>query len=208
MSSIFLSASVPREDGPYQEQYDAMLIQAALRTFLYTVIGRKHLVFGGHPTITPLILAVCQDVGVDFDSAVTVYQSKFFQDIVPEVNESLKSVVWVPAAESRAGSLALLRARMIRANSYEVAAFIGGDDGIIEEYKAFRQHHRETKIIALHSPGGAAAKLPGHYRKHDELLNYVSLFASSLEISLNSERNLNYSDPNITNNHTDMGYTP
>ena len=101
MGKIFLSASVPSTDNIFYEQCDPMLIQAALRTFLYTVVGRKHLVFGGHPTISPLILAVCEDLGVDNRAAVTIYQSKYFAEVAPKVNLRFENLIEVDSTGDR-----------------------------------------------------------------------------------------------------------
>jgi hypothetical protein len=207
MSSIFLSASVPSSDSSFYDQCDPMLIQAALRTFLYTVLGRKHLVFGGHPTISPLILAICEDLGVDNKAAVTIYQSKFFDKDAPEVNSRFANLFKVSAGSTREASLANMRNAMLRRHHYEAAVFIGGQQGIHEEHAQFSTLHPNAKVIALRTTGGASASiapiqaplqegppLPSSSsparKDYDELLDYVGLFTSGLQIALNSERNL------------------
>lgn len=205
MSSIFLSASVPSSDSEFYDHSDPMLIQAALRTFLYTVLGRKHLVFGGHPTISPLILAICEDLGVDNKAAVTIYQSQYFLKDTPKVNTRFANLVKVNAAGTRESSLAIMRTIMLRQHKYEAAVFIGGQQGIFQEHNQFKKMHPSAKVIALRSPGGASAKIEsfatpmlerssfspeerGH--DYDELLDYVGLFTSGLQIELSSKRDL------------------
>lgn len=211
MSSIFLSASVPSSDSDFYDHCDPMLIQAALRTFLYTVLGRKHLVFGGHPTISPLILAICEDLGVDNKAAVTIYQSQYFQKEAPKVNARFADLIEVNAAGTRDSSLAIMTKVMLRRHKYEAAVFIGGQQGIFEEHSQFKNLHPNAKVIALRSPGGASASIEsfatpllerssfspeeldkayGRGHDYDELLDYVGLFTSGLQIELNSERNL------------------
>jgi len=203
MSSILLCTSVPERDSSYHKDCDPMLIQAALRTFLYIVLGRKRLVFGGHPTISPLILAVCEDLRVDNKSAVTLYQSKFFEKITPKVNSTFSNLINVPATDSRDKSLEKMRSLMIRGQKYEAAVFIGGGEGILEEHRLFAKYHPHAKVIALKSPGGAAAKISmpiGH--DYDELLNYVRLFVTDLKIPLDSERNLTSESPKLDPSNT------
>lgn len=208
MSSIFLSASVPNNNSFFQ--CDPMLIQTALRTFLFTVLGRKHLVFGGHPTISPLILAICEDVGVENKSAVTIYQSKYFEELAPKDNAKFENLISVQAAESRAASLIQMRGIMMRRHQYEAAVFIGGHEGILEEHEMFKRYHPHAKIIALQSPGGAAATITPCEQEYDDLLDYVGLFTTSLQIQLNSERNLTFApqknNPKNGQKNFNMGY--
>ncbi|MFJ7007928.1 hypothetical protein [Pseudomonas putida] len=203
MGDIFLSASVPSIDSSFYDQCDPMLIQAALRTFLYTVLGRKHLVFGGHPTISPLILAVCEDLGVDNRAAVTIYQSTFFEKEAPKVNSRFANLIAVKVSGNRQSSLELMRKVMFKRHKFEAAVFMGGQQGILDEHDQFKIYHPEANVIALRSPGGAAASIapmkgqmqertlpsPGE-KDFDELLDYVGLFTTGLKIELNSERNL------------------
>lgn len=55
---IFLSASVPRVGrGNFHESADPFLIQFAVRELLTVALGRRQIVWGGHPAITPMIWA-------------------------------------------------------------------------------------------------------------------------------------------------------
>lgn len=203
MSHIFLSASVPSSDSDFYAECDPMLIQAALRTFLYTVLGRKHLVFGGHPSISPLILAICEDLSVDNKSAVTIYQSTFFEEWAPKENSRFANLVQIRAASTRESSLDEMRKALLSHHAYEAAVFIGGQQGILDEYAMFKKRHPTAKVLALRSPGGAAAKIASLEaasqtspsvsdadHDYDELLDYVGLFTTELQIGVDSERNL------------------
>ena len=71
MSAIFLSASVPiLGRGIYHETANPFLIQSAVREFVTVALGRRLIVWGGHPAITPMVWAVCEDLGVEFSQSV------------------------------------------------------------------------------------------------------------------------------------------
>jgi hypothetical protein len=83
--TIFLSASVPVPGrGRYFETADPFLIQVAVRELVTAMIREHVIVWGGHPAITPMIWAICQDLGVEYSESVILYQSRFFQDRYPE----------------------------------------------------------------------------------------------------------------------------
>ena len=77
VNAIFLSASVPVAGrGSYYQTAEPFLIQLAVREFLTLALGRRRIVWGGHPAITPMVWAVCEDLGVEYADSVTLYQSK------------------------------------------------------------------------------------------------------------------------------------
>ena len=190
MSSIFLSASVPNIESPFYKKCDPVLIQAALRSFLFTVLGRKHLVFGGHPSISPLILAACEDLGIENQNAVTIFQSEHFSASFPEDSLQFANFITTPVGESLQGSLDIMRNQMFSTYHYDGAVFIGGKEGIVAEYELFKQLCPEAAVLALKSPGGAAAGIQGLIaNEDDELLDYVGLFSSGLGIHHKLDRN-------------------
>lgn len=109
MRSIFLSASFPSRESAYFERCDPVLIQSALSSCLHTVLGNKHLVFGGHPSITPLVLTACETLGVQEDGVVTIFQSLFFKRHFPKENSRFAIVLNSPDLGDREHSLALMR---------------------------------------------------------------------------------------------------
>src|SRR5688572_23104777 len=106
MSAIFLSASIPEAGrGKYHENADPFLIQFAVREFLTASLGRRLVVWGGHPAITPMVWAVCEDLGVEYSIAVVLYQSRFFEEDFPEENARFANVKYTEAAGDRENSL-------------------------------------------------------------------------------------------------------
>ena len=88
MSAIFLSASVPVIGrAHYHETANPFLIQCAVRELVVAVIRTHRIVWGGHPSITPMIWSICEDLQIDYTQAVVLYQSRFFADRFPEENQ-------------------------------------------------------------------------------------------------------------------------
>ena len=161
MSAVFLSASVPVVGrGTYHETADPFLIQNAVREFVTVALGRRVIVWGGHPAITPMVWAVCEDLGVDFSLAVILYQSRFFEDIFPEENRRFANVKYIDAIPGdRVASLLSMRRAMLSRDDLVAAVFIGGMEGVIDEHALFAEFHPNTTIITIPATGGAALEL-------------------------------------------------
>jgi hypothetical protein len=161
MSAIFLSSSVPVIGrGNFYETADPFLIQTAVREFVTLVLGRRVIVWGGHPAITPMVWAVCEDLGVDFAGAVVLYQSRFFDDVFPEENRRFGNVEYVEAVPGdREASLLNMRKAMLSRDDLEAAVFIGGMEGVLDEHALFTEFHPRAKVLAVPAPGGAARQL-------------------------------------------------
>src|SRR5260370_28098278 len=98
MSAICLSASVPVIGrGNFYETADPFLIQSAVREFVTVALGRRLLVWGSHPAITPMVWAVCQDLGMNYAKTVVLYQCTYFADIFPAENKCISNTEYVPA---------------------------------------------------------------------------------------------------------------
>jgi hypothetical protein len=161
MKEIFLSASVPVPGrGGYDRDADPFLIQLAVREFVTVVLGRRRIVWGGHPAITPMVWAVCEDLGVSYAKAVVLYQSRFFESMFPDENRYFNNVEYVDAVpDDREASLLQMREAMLSRPDLDTAVFIGGMEGIFEEHRIFAKHHPNHPVLALTAPGGAARKL-------------------------------------------------
>ncbi len=183
MSSIFLSASVPVVGrGTYHETADPFLIQCAVREFVISVIRHQNIVWGGHPAITPMIWAICQDLGRSYAESVVLYQSRFFEEQFPEENQRFKNVVFVDALKGdRERSLLRMREAMLSRPDLVGAVFIGGMEGVEVEYELFRHFHPQGKTVVVAAPGGAARMLAERVGMNDraetESIDFAGLFA-------------------------------
>jgi hypothetical protein len=195
MTAIFLSSSIPVAGrGNFYETADPFLIQSAVREFVTLVLGRRMIIWGGHPAITPMVWAVCEDLGIDFANAVVLYQSAYFADIFPEENKRFGNVEYVPAVEGdREASLLQMRKAMLSRSDLDAAVFIGGMEGVIEERKLFTEFHPNGRILAVPSPGGAARQLAedlGVRHERDlQNVDFAALFHSELGIRPDETRN-------------------
>lgn len=182
MNSIFLAASIPLQDRnpQYFQTADLVAIKESIVGLVGAVLPTKRLVFGGHPAITPLI----NELAGSYESPkISVYQSEFFgsEQQPPSELTRFAEVIYVPAVEkNRERSLAKMREVMIRDNAFEAAVFIGGMEGVEEEYHLFREMHKEKPVYPIASTGAAALKLYNENNLHmPDLINdlqYLSLF--------------------------------
>lgn len=161
MSEIFLSASVPVAGrGHYHDTANPFLIQCAIRELVISIIRSHRVVWGGHPSITPMIWNICEDLSVNYANAVVLYQSRFFEDRFPEENERFGNVVYTDAVPGdREASLLRMREAMLSRDGLAAAVFIGGMDGVEAEFSIFQQHHPNALTLAVPAPGGAALDL-------------------------------------------------
>lgn len=190
MAQIFLSASVPiRGRGDFFDSADPFLIQFAVRELMTVCLGRRRIVWGGHPAITPMVWAVCESLGVNYAAAVRLYQSQFFSDRFPEENNKFRNVRFTPAMrEDRAASLDHMRREML-SEPFEAAVFIGGMDGIFDEHKLFHKFHPTAKVIALSAPGGAAMQLARLLSQKTDSIDFARMFHRKLEVRATEPRN-------------------
>lgn len=161
MAAVFLSASIPVPGrGTYHDTANPFLIQCAVRELVITVIGDRQLIWGGHPAITPMVWAICRDLGVDYSKSVVLYQSRFFEDRFPEENAQFGNVVYVDeVGGDQDASLLRMRKEMLSRGDLEAAVFIGGMEGVEAEYSLFRQVHPNAEVVVVPAPGGAARQL-------------------------------------------------
>lgn len=161
MRAVFLSASIPEQPaelGPASAL--PYLIQTAVRELMIAIVNRRRLIWGGHPSITPMVAQICKDLGVRDRGAVTLFQSEYFQDQLPkEVSEfaDVRMVSHVP--DNKEGSIRRLREVMLSEEEITVAVFAGGMGGIEEEYATFHRLRPTGKRLLLGATGGATALL-------------------------------------------------
>jgi SLOG cluster3 family len=99
--AIFLSAGVPDpKRGPeFAKTADTVAITAAVCALVHVTLGRRLLVWGGQPAITPMIWVVAEGLGLQYGSWVKLYQSRYFKDEFPEDNVRFQNVTFIDDVE-------------------------------------------------------------------------------------------------------------
>jgi hypothetical protein len=186
---LFLSASIPKPgQGDYHLTANPFLIQFAVRELLTVCLGRRMLVWGGHPAITPMVWAVCEGLGIEYAKAVTLYQSKLFTDYFPAENAQFGNTVLVDAVEDDPEkSLHKMRVEML-SGPFDAAVFIGGMDGVVAESVMFQNMHPTAKVLALRSPGGAALSLADQLGQVGDRIDFARMFHEELAIASTEKR--------------------
>jgi hypothetical protein len=197
--AIFLSAGVPdpKRAPAYAETADSVAITAAVTALVYVTLGRRLLIWGGHPAITPMIWAVAESMGVDYGQWVRLYQSNWFEDQFPEDNERFRNVTFTDVVDGdQVKSLRHMRERMFKEQQFEAAVFIGGMAGIVEEFDLFTQLQPKANAVPVVSTGGAVLDLTKRVKSlPDDLrsdFDYISLFHRHLHIA---PQEMRYSQP-------------
>ena len=185
--NIFLSASVPKPGREFYGTEDVIAIRDSVIALASVVLTNPqyHLIWGGHPSITPLIALVLERYDLKMSDRVTLYQSDWFREFFPPENQDIGNRVITEKQGDVKASLELMREKMIGDNEYEAAVFIGGMDGIFDEYDLFTSKHSEVKLLPVASTGAAARALYEKFRERfDERLltelSYTSLFKEVL----------------------------
>lgn len=172
MKSIFLSASIPLpdRDAKYYETADVMAIRDAVLALVEVCLDKGiMIIWGGHPAITPLVYqAIQQHVaeGDAFDyhdldkkliqSYVKIYQSDFYSDRFPEDNQHFNNVDIIEAGADEKSSLAKMRSAMLDDKDFIAGIFIGGMEGVMDEYKMFKEEYPSVPCYPIASTGAAS----------------------------------------------------
>lgn len=168
--NVFLSASVPdpRRNPVYFETADVVAIREAVRG-LATVIAERpgaRLVWGGHPAITPLVRLVVRSMGAAVHDRVHLYQSALFAQEFPPDNAEFENVTVTRAVgEDKDASLAVMRERMLGEHRFDAGVFIGGMEGVEDEWRLFSSMHPQAVLLPVASTGAAAQRLFDDARK-------------------------------------------
>ena len=154
---IFLSASVPeRELDKYIP--DPVAIRDAVRALVAETVRTRVLVFGGHPAISPLVHHAADDLGA-IDN-VQIYQSEFFRPVIPPVAQQFPHLIWTRiVGNNRKLSLIEMRRLMIDSHPFAAGVFIGGMDGVEEEWAMFTRRFPVVPVYPIASTEGAARLL-------------------------------------------------
>lgn len=175
---VFLSASLSKD-----KSYDFTKVYNLIVTLVEGIINRNGiLVFGGHPTITPIIANM-----MNIQKATTkypdiyLYQSGFFpKKDRPKENEEFPNdnIIVVPKSKKsglsdencKLESLKKMRLKMlIEKGPFTLGLFIGGvvkDNrtcGIWDECKNFHEMYPKAKCIAFTNTGTNVEEIKKHY---------------------------------------------
>ena len=188
MKNIFLSASIPlpERDEKYIGTADIIAIRDAV--IALTTVGLPHyrLIWGGHPSITPLIYYVMERLNLNIQEHMTLYQSRFFEKHFPEDNNKFENIVFTDVIDNdREKSLLYMRHRMLDDSKFSAGIFIGGMEGVEEEYDMFIKKHPKALALPIASTGAAAKKIYDERftDKNERLVKdyaYMSLFQKYL----------------------------
>jgi SLOG cluster3 family len=169
---IFLSASIPSledKDPKYFETADVIAIRDSVRALANLIIPKTKLVWGGHPAITPLIHYVMSTLQIHPQEHVLLYQSAFFQKIFPTENSFFEDKVITEDKGNVKDSLAWMRERMFKENKFLAGVFIGGMNGVEDEYELFIQAHPQAHVFPIASTGAAAKIIyDNSYNRRDD----------------------------------------
>lgn len=178
--AVFLSASFPSgERGQRYRPYDPEAIADAVVAIARAVLDAGgHLVFGGHPTISPLVLLIAAEL--DVKGRVHIFQTRYFEGHVPPETLELDKrgygeITWTAAVQrDRDASLAQMRAQMLARTDLVAAVFVGGMEGIPHEAELFARMHAKAWIVPIRAPGGAVRQIEPTVELPDELAHVLT----------------------------------
>jgi SLOG cluster3 family len=116
--------------------------------------------------------------GTPVGERVMMFQSRFFEREFPQDNAAFEHVELVDAVPNdREASLLRMREAML-AEPFIAGIFIGGMEGVEDEYRMFLNLQPGIPAFPIASTGAAAGKLfdasPGLKREHPELRDEIS----------------------------------
>lgn len=130
------------------------------------------LVFGGHPSISPLVaLVALQTYGkspVLAPPPIVIYQSEVFRGKLPDetwalFRSGIATIVWTAPVEQDderfSQSLKAMRTRMLVEQAPDAMVCVGGMRGIPDELALFHQYCPNQRVYVLAGTGGAARML-------------------------------------------------
>ncbi len=170
--TLFVSASIPDPED-WHGDYDALAITDAVVAITQTFLTDGwSIVSAAHPTIAPLMLSAAHEHALDGQERVVIYQSKLYEGQLPAETrrfrvERVGRFEWTekvegdePVRGKNRRSLELMRNEMFSKERPDAAVFVGGMEGITDEFDLFAQVLPGRPRYALASPGGAARDLP------------------------------------------------
>lgn len=182
LPAIFLSAGVPdpARDRRFYDTADSVAIRAAVVGLVRATASRRRIVWGGQPGIAPMLSVAAHAGQSDHNAWITLYLSAFFEQFFPpEVGDFEDRIVVKAVPGDREKSLLEMRRRMFTEHTFSAAVFIGGMEGVIDEFKMLKELQPDTLFLPLASTGGAAREIYNSGNYPTDLSNeaaYFSLF--------------------------------
>lgn len=189
LKNIFLSASIPfkERDPKYYDTADIIAIRDAVIALATVILPKQRLIWGGHPSITPIIYYVMERLELSIQEHVILYQTRFFEHLFPKDNNKFQNVILTDKLGNLDESLRHMRERMFNEHKFEAAVFIGGMEGIEDEFKLFSRFHPQALLLPVASTGAAARIVYDEFfsngLENERLINdygYMSLFQQLL----------------------------
>ena len=179
---IFLSSSLPSADRnpTYYINTNPLDIINAIISIVENILKMDgNLIFGGHPTISPLILKVAMKFGSskkheNNPERIQIYQSKYFESIISKYTEELLDlrlgeILWTKNIDNnRELSLNQMRVQMLKEHNISAGIFVGGMEGIEEEFNLFKEFYPQNPIYLIGSSGGATKQLYEKYFQEEK----------------------------------------
>jgi hypothetical protein len=168
---VFLSASFPSGERAthYAEARPGDIADAVVAIARGVLTGGGRLAFGGHPTISPLVLMVAAEYETRDASRVMIYQSRLFAGLVREETLLLEreghgTIRWTDPVEGDSlelglehlASLDLMRRTMLAEVNPVTAFFVGGMEGVASEYLLAKDMLPDAPLFCIAAAGGAA----------------------------------------------------
>ena len=185
LENIFLSASIPlnNRDAKYFGSADVISIRDAVIALTTALVPYYRIIWGGHPSITPLINYVMQKIEKKIQDHFILYQSDFFSDYFPEDNNQFDNIITTERLADKEKSLELMRKEML-SNNFVAGIFIGGMEGVEIEYEMFTKLHPTAITLPIASTGAAAKIIFEKIESKDmDLVSnfaYMSLFQEKI----------------------------
>ena len=187
--SVFISVSIPQhnEDNTYFMNSNPQDIIDCTSALAYQIfLNKLKLIFGGHPTISPVILSVRNShPSQDGQPPIYIYQSEYFRKIQSESTQKLAEhfgkIIWTKEEkDDRGKSLTIMRKAMLNPqNNIDAGIFIGGMEGVLEEYNLFRENHKAKPAYVIETTGGAAEKIKGNMKEDNIPENVIDKILNS-----------------------------
>lgn len=162
LPKIFLSAGVPdpARNPRFYQTADSVAIRAAVVGLIRATAGRRHIVWGGQPGIAPMLSVAARAEKGNHNEYVTLYLSASFEEFFPREVDDFQNRIIVEAVEGdRELSLLAMRKRMLTEHNFAAAIFIGGMEGVLDEFELLKSLQPNILFLPIASAGGAAREI-------------------------------------------------